>query len=233
MDIREMISIEKECDADTVRAKELYQQLDFIGRMRHFGEYHRNKCFVALAFIVLGVMIYVLSPEPRPEANLRIKFVNTQMEGLLNETNAIETDYEAYLGEDNICEMAFSYTKLDPDNEIQGGQNMESMLIEVVTCRLELFILDEYALNKLCPIEFIVDLSTCLEPKTVEKVNDRLVYHEDYEGKMVPMAIDITDTKFVEDMGIQGEKIFISFVLSSPNQKMAKDFVTYILSQEA
>ena len=232
MDIKEMILIEKECDADTIRAKELYQKLNFKGKMRHFWDYNRNKCYIVLFFIALGVIAYVLSPDPGPEANLRIKFVNAYMEGLLNETNTIETDYEAYLGEDNKCEMAFSYTKLDPDNEIQGGQNMESMMIEVVTCRLELFIFDEYAMNKLCSTEFIIDLSTCLEPEVVEKVNDRLVYHEDYEGKMVPMAIDITNTKYVKNMGIQGEKVFLSFVLGSPNQDVAKDFVTYIISQE-
>ena len=232
MDIKEIAYIEKENDADTIRAKELYQKLDFKGKMEHLWEYHKNKFYTVIFFIVLAVIAYLLSPEPSPEANLRIKFVNTYVEGLMDETNIIETDYEAYLGENNTCEMAFAYTKLDPNNETQGGQNMESMMIEVATCNLEVFIFDEFAMNKLCPTGYLVDVNTCLEPEIVEKVKDRLVYHEDLEGNVVPMAIDITDTKYVKDMGIQGEKIFLSFVVNSPNPEVAKEFVTYIISQE-
>ena len=232
MDIKQMAYIEKENDADTIRAKELYQELDFKGKIEHFWEYHKNKLYVVVFFVVLAIIAYVLSPEPRPEANLRIKFINAYVEGIMDETNIIETDYEAYLGENNTCEMAFAYTKLGPNNETQGGQNMESMMLEVATCNLELFIFDEFAMNKLCPTGYLVDVNTCLEPEMVEQVKDRLVYHKDLEGNVVPMAIDITETKYVKDMGIQGEKIFLSFVVNSPNPEVAKEFVTYIISQE-
>ena len=232
MDIRKIAFREKEFDADTKKAKELYQKLDFKEKLEYFWEYHKNKFYVVICLVALAVIGYVLSPEPSPEANLRIKFVNAYVEGLRDETNAVEIDYEKYLGENNTCEMAFSYTKFDPNNETQGGQNMESLMIEVVTCNLELFIFDEYAMNKLCPTGFIQDLSTCLETELVEQVNDRLVYHEDLEGNVVPMAIDITNTRYAKNMGIQGEKVFLSFVVNSPNPEVAKEFVTYIISQE-
>ena len=79
---------------------------------------------------------------------------------------------------------------------------------------------------------YVVDLNTCLEPETVAMVKDRLIYHEDLDGNVVPMAIDITDTKYVKDMGIQGDKIFLSFVADSSNSEFAKEFVTYIISRE-
>lgn len=232
MDIKDIMYMEKECDADTIKAKELYKKLDLKGKIEHFWEYNKTKFYVTIFLIALAAIVYVFSPELKPEANLRIKFINAYVEGLMDETNIIETDYETYLGENNTCEMAFTYTKLDPNNETQGGVNMESMMIEVVTCNLELFIFDEFAMNKLCPTGFIVDLNTCLEPEMVEKVNDRLVYHKDLEGKVVPMAIDITDTKYVKDMGIQGEKVYLSFVANSTNMEMTKEYVTYIISQE-
>ena len=50
---------------------------------------------------------------------------------------------------------------------------MESMMLEVATCNLELFIFDEFAMNKLCPTGYLVDVNTCLEPEIVEKVKDK------------------------------------------------------------
>lgn len=232
MDVRNMYFIEKETDADTERAKELYQRLSWKEKLEHVWEYHKNKVYVALGLLILGVVAYVLSPEAGPEPNLRIKFVNAYVEGLMDESNVIETDYETHLGADNTCEMAFAYTKLDPNNETQGGQNMESMMLEVVTCNLELFIFDEVAMNKLCPTGFLVDINTCLDAEVVEKVKDKMIYHEDLEGNVVPMAIDITNMKYVKDMGIQGEKIYLSFVVNSTNIEMAKEFVTYMIEKE-
>ncbi len=232
MNIKETMYMEKEMDIDTIRAKELYQELDLKGKIEYFWEYNKTKFYVTIFLIALAAIVYVFSPEPKPEANLRIKFINSYVEGLLDETNIIETDYEAYLGEDNTCEMAFSYIELDPNDETQGGQNMESLMIEVVTCNLELFIFDEFAMNKLCPTGFVVDLNTYLDPETVGKVKERLVYHKDIDGNVVPMAIDITDTKYAKDMGIQGEKVYLSFVANSTNMEMTKEYVTYIISQE-
>ncbi len=232
MNIKETMYMEKEMDIDTIRAKELYQELDLKRKIQHFWEYNKTKFYVAIFLIALAVIVCVFSPEAKAEANLRIKFINSYVEGLLDETNIIETDYEAYLGEDNTCEMAFSYIKLDPNDETQGGQNMESLMIEVVTCNLELFIFDEFAMNKLCPTGFVVDLNTYLDSATIEKVKERIVCHKDIDGNVVPMAIDITDTKYARDMGIQGEKVYLSFVANSTNMEMTKEYVTYIISQE-
>ncbi len=223
--------MKKEYDADTVKARELYQELNFKGKAKHFWEYHKNKFYIVVFFGIVAAIICVMSPKS-PQENLRIKFVNTYVNGLMDETNIMETDYETYLGENNACEMGFTYAKLDPNNEVQAGQNMETMMVEVVTCNLELFIFDEFAMKKLCPTGYVVDLNTCLEPETVEQVKDRLIYHEDLDGNVVPMAIDITDTKYVKDMGIQGDKIFLSFVADSSNSEFAKEFVTYIISRE-
>ena len=232
MDLREIASIERECDADTIKAKELYSEMDFKGKMEHFWEYHKNKFYVVAFCLAVIAIVVVFSPEPGVDANLRVKFINAYIEGLMEESNVIETDYETHLGEDNTCEMAFTYEKLDPNNETEAGQNMESLMIEVVACNLELFVFDEFAMNKLCPTGFVLDLNTCLDSSTVETVNDRLVYHKDLEGNLVPMAIDITDTKYAKNMGIKGENIYISFVANSPNPEVAKEFVTYIVSQE-
>lgn len=230
MELKEIVYIEREDDADTIRAKALYQELGVRGKVEHFWEYHKNKFYAVIFLAVVIVVVYMLRPTPSPDANLRIKFVNTYAEGLGDDATKIEVDYETYLGENNTCEMAFGYTKLDPNNEIQAGQNMESMMVEVVTCNLELFIFDEFAMNRLCQTGFIVDVNTCLAAEVIETAKDRLVYRVDLEGNVVPMAIDITDTQYVKDMGIQGEKIFLSFVVNSSNTEVTKEFVTYILS---
>lgn len=233
MDIREIAEIERELDTDAIKAKEMYQKLSFREKLKHLWLYHKSKFYIVLFLAVVGFLVSILSPKPTPDANLRIKFINAYVEGLLDETNIIETDYEAYLGEDNTCEMAFTYTKFDPDNEIQSGQNLESMMVEVVTCNLELFLFDEYSMKRLCPTGFIMDLTTCLDADVLTVWQEHLVYGEDLEGNVVPMAIDITDTAYVEDKGIQGDKIFLSFVINSSNVDITKNFVEYILEYES
>lgn len=225
------MDMKREDDADLLRAKVLYNELDLKGKVGHFWEYHKNIIIAFTILVVAAVIIYMLLPEPSPEANLRIKFVNIYVNGLAEDTNIIETDYETHLGENNTCVMSFDYSELNEENERQGGKNMEGMMIEVVGSNLELFIFDEFAMNKMCPTGFLVNLNTCIENEYLQKIDDRLVYHEDEEGDIVPVAIDITDTQYVKDMGIQGENVLVSFIANSPNQEIAKEYVKYIISR--
>ena len=144
-------------DADERRAKELYMELSRKEKIAHFWEYHKNHFYAAIFISVIAGIIYVTWPDPGKQANLRIKFINVEMEGLLETDNYMETDYEAYLGEDNTCQMLFYYSKFSPDDETGAGMNMEDMMLEVATGNLELFIFDEFAMNKLCPTGYVLE----------------------------------------------------------------------------
>lgn len=218
-------------DADTMMAKELYKKLHTKKKIKHFWEYYKNVVYFIVILSLIFIGGYILRPVPKPPANLRIKFVNTYVEGQTDVSNPMEADYEAYLGEDNTCQMSFTYSKLSLDNETEAGMNMEDMMIEVVTGNLELFIFDEMAMNKLCPTGFVLDLNSTLSSDVLKQVEEKLVYHKDINGNVVPMAIEITDTKYAKEMGLKGDKVFISFVSNSPNKEVAGQFVYYILSR--
>lgn len=220
-------------DADTVMAEDLYNGMSTKKKIAYLWDYYKKILFFIIFLIGLAGMVYVLRPEAKPASNLRLKFVNARIEGLSDEDNSIKADYEAYLGEGNTCEMAFAYCKIDPNDETKGGVTLENLLFEVAAKRgIELFVFDEYAMNKLCPTGFVLDLNTCLDSEVLEQVQHRLVYHTDLEGNIVPMAIDITDTNYVGEMGIQGDGIYLSFAANSPNSEIVKQFVTYILTRE-
>ncbi len=218
-------------DADTKRAEELYNKLNRKEKAAHLWIYYRNIVIVFAFFIALAGLVLVMWPVSGQEANLRIKFINAYMSGLSDENNYMQADYEEYLGEDNTCEMALTFTKINLDDETQSGVNMENLMFQVVIGGYELFIMDEYGMGKMCDSGFLRDISKCLDAEVLESVADNLIYHEDPDGNVVPMAINITDTEYVKATGIEGDGVYISFVENSPNGEVAKQFVTYILSK--
>lgn len=219
-------------DADTAMAEELYNGMNTREKLVHLWEY--SKRFLFLIAFVIGVagIVYALKPTPKLEDNLRVKFVNASMEDIADENNRMKVDYETYLGDGNTCEMAFSNCRISTIDETKSGKTLGKLAFEVTVCNIELFVCDEYALNKLCSTGLVLDLNTCLDTELLEQVHYRLTYHADLEGNTVPMAIDITDTNYVKEMGIQGDGVYLSFAANSPNAEMTKQFVTYILSQE-
>lgn len=220
-------------DADALKSKELYEQLNFKQKLSHFWTYHKNIFLFALvALIVVGGITCVTILLPKSNANLRIKFINANMPTLNEETNYIISDYETHLGENNSCEMEFSRSTLSEDNDTQAGRDIEGLLMELVACNLELYVFDKFAMDSLCPTGYVVDLNTCLDPTTVESAQDKLVYYDDVDGNRVPMAIDISDTDYVKNAGIESDGVYVGFAANSPNPDIAKEFVTYLLTQE-
>lgn len=222
----------KLCDADVKMAEKMYMELSSKERLAHFWEYHKSKVFAIIFMIMFIVVIMVLRPTPQPEADFSIKFVNTYMPGLTEAGNYIETDYEKYLGADSEYRIAFSHTQIRSDDATKTGIDMERLMIELVAGELELFIYDDYAKEKLCTADWVYDLSTCLDSEVLERVDKRLIYHEYPDGQKVPVAIDISGTEYVKNAGIQGDKVYISFAAKSDDKENAKQFVTYILSEQ-
>lgn len=222
----------KLCDADTVMAAQVYSELSFRKKFVHFWIYHWKMVLTVIFFLSVGWMAYVLRPIPTPDANLRIMFVNAYIPMLEEENNTLIADYESYLGEGNSCEMELSYCVISPEDKMREDTNMDKVTSAVTKWSIELFVMDGYSMAKVCPTGFIKDLNTCVDSDVLSQVQERLVYHNDLEGNPVPMAIDITDTEYAEKIGIRGDGVFVAFAMNSPNEEVAKAFVTYILSAE-
>ena len=108
-----------------------YEELNTKKKIAHFWYYYKTYVLVAVCLIALAVVVYVLRPIPGPQPNLRITFVNAYVPGLRDEINCIEEDYEAYLGMDNACQMAFNYYEMSMADETKSGMNMEDMMLMV------------------------------------------------------------------------------------------------------
>lgn len=218
-------------DADSIMAEQLYQEMGLKEKVVHLWGYYKNFVYAFIILILIFVMGYVMRPIPGPEPNLRIKFINTSIPQDTEGSNYVEKDYEEYLGEENDCIMLLTKSKLSKKEETKSGMNMESMMVEVVTGNVDLFIYDEFAMKKLCTAGWVLDLNTCLDYELLQKVEECLVYCEDLEGKTVPMAIDITNTNYVKEAGMGKDKVYVSFVANTQYVERAREFVTYMVSK--
>lgn len=219
----------KLCDTDAQMGKLLYDELNLGEKARHFWWYNKQRIGVSIFIVLLAFLIVYLGPQPGTSANLRIKFVNTYVEGLEADTNRVETDYEAWLGPENTCVMGFSECELSKGDETDTASKIGKMMFQVANCNLELFFADEFALNKLSSAGYTMNLNLCLESDILERVQERVVFRENLDGELVPMAIDITDTNYVKEMGIQGERVYLAFALNYPNIEVANNYVEYVL----
>lgn len=217
-------------DEDARAGKALYQELSKIEKCKHIWAYYKSFLGVILALAAIVGMVYAVRPEEVTPPNLNICFVNTSIDGWSEEETGhpLIDDYEAYLGEGNDCRIMLRTSKVKKAN---GSYNTGAFMMNIAASNLDVLILDAHAMDILGPNGCILQLDTCMDGEILESIQERLIYCENAEGMKVLTAIDITDTVYVEEMGIGGEEIYVAFPANSNHVDRAQEYVRYLLGE--
>ena len=119
-------------------------------------------------------------------------------------------------------------TTQDPEADAAAAMRVTAM---VAAKELDYVIMDELSFNYYKKATIFSSLEEVLSQELIDELNDRIVYYTDEEeGVTYPIALDITDTTFVQDC-IHGSKtLYIAFPGNTDRTERNDQFLEYLLN---
>ncbi len=118
-------------------------------------------------------------------------------------------------------------------SDIESNYNASiSVVASAAAKTLDYCILDQTGMEYYLGHEIFMDLRDILTPEEIEKWKDsRLVYaREEDSDEPIPVALKITDEKFVKDNLVSFDDVYIAFIVSTPKKEMCRDFFDYLMA---
>jgi len=210
------------------------KSLTFKEKLDHIWEYYKIP-IVALV-MVLALLGYIINAivNPRPEIELFVAW-NSDLaltESLDNLSEMLVERLEFNPAEQDIIVSWFPVDSADPQMQMATIQRMMAML---TVGGIDLFVLGEEQLHRhanngiVTPLEEVLGAIRAMSPIAYELISERTVEitYEDFYGNTVEniMAIDISGTPMLRDIGFGELEFLISFAVNATFADHAKQAV--------
>ena len=214
--------------------KESLAGMSFKQKIDHLWTYYKWVLAVA-AGVILLICIVVSS--------IMNKSVTTLYSGTIINVELSDVG-EAYLTDDLFSylggvdkkekvDLTSSYyndlsTTQDPEGDAALVMSVTAM---VAAKELDYIIMDELSFDYYKKATIFSPLEEVLSQELIDQFSDRIVYYTDEEeGTTYPVALDITDTAFVEDCVQRGETVYIAFCGNTGRTERNSEFFEYLLN---
>lgn len=184
----------------------------------HIWTYYKQWLLV-LALVIMGVSILVTS----------ITNVNTDMllAGITVNVDINDTG-KAYVTdglkeqltkgkklEDIALQQMRLHDLMDTEDFEEDYYSLQAILGMGAGKILDYLIMDKDAMEILLPNDPFMDLQNLLTPEELEALDSRVVYKEDTDGTLTPIAVEITDTPYIKDNATADGKVFLAFTVNT------------------
>ena len=214
--------------------KESLAGMSFKQKIDHLWTYYKWVLAVA-AGVILLICIVVSS--------IMNKSVTTLYSGTIINVELSDVG-EAYLTDDLFSyfggvdkkekvDLTSSYyndlsTTQDPEGDAALVMSVTAM---VAAKELDYIIMDELSFDYYKKATIFASLEEVLSQELIDQFSDRIVYYTDEEeGTTYPVALDITDTAFVEDCVEGSKKVYIAFCGNTDRVERSTTFLKYVLA---
>lgn len=87
---------------------------------------------------------------------------------------------------------------------------------------LDYLIMDKDAMEILLPNDPFLDLQELLTQEELKALDGRVVYKEDTDGTLTPIAVEITDTPYIKDNATADGKVFLAFTVNTTRKNACR-----------
>lgn len=195
---------------------------------------------------VIPVMLVVIMLVSILAASITNLSKVTMMGGISVNVNLSDTG-KTYLADDYWEHMGltskrqsvvFSETHIDDPkttaNYIDNYYSLMSLLALCSNEEVDYLILDEVGFQVLLVQGAFLDLTNVYTQEELAAMGDLVVYAKDTEADAVTaVALDITNTAFIQDNANESGKVFFAYVANSPRVEQCKDLYQYLLNWKA
>lgn len=221
--------------AQWLELKEALRPMPWNKKLEHLWEYYK---WVLVVLIVIGFIISIMV----------IGYSNARIEGLLYgeiinlsfDTEGVEylsTDFLEYLG----GEPRDQKVSLGMSNLIVGEQstyeNYYAPLMrvsgDISNLKLDYMLLDSPALAAFFNEEVFLDLRELFTAEELAQLGDSVVYvFYEETGEKIPMAINVTDTAFVQSRMNHEDTAYLGFIANTPRKEACRVFYDYFMAYQ-
>ena len=206
-------------------------------KLSHIWTYYRWMLIVVVVLIMVASMLL---------ASLQNLSKKTLMAGvtvnvfLSDEGKAyISEDYKASLGSTSEKEAVYlSHSDIEAaGSETNFGDNYYAVMSLLALCsneEVDYMILNQAGFETVLVQGAYLDLSKAYTPEELEAFGDKVVYAQNKnEETPSPLAIDITDSAFIQENADNKGKVYFVFVANSPRTEACREFYDYLMAWKA
>lgn len=212
------------------------EHMTYGEKLQHIWTYYKWVLVVVLILIMAASILLASIENKRSIMLMGGVSVNVQ---LSEEGKAyLKDDYMQLVGTGNKREkVVLSHTNIDDvHNTMVYEDNYYAVMSLVALCtnqEVDYLILDQTGFEAMLIQSAYLGLNEVYTPEEIEAMGDMAVYAQ-REGEEVPsaVAIDITDTEFVQKNIKTKDKVYFAYVVSTPRLEQTRAFYEYLLAYE-
>lgn len=214
-----------------------FKELGFSEKVGYIWQYYKLPIFsVIIAALVIASFIYAYIRN-NYDTVLYVAVVDGVIDNSSDDTDALTVGITEYLGIDGKKEQAdFDYGYTFKQDELgldkAGDVSVQKIYTLGYSSNLD-GLLASYDYMWIYSTDsglFLCDLRALLtedEMKTLEEMENVIVYYERADGEKIPFAVDLTDSEIIKKSGLKMEHPCYGVVASAPNADNASDFIRY------
>lgn len=223
----------KSLKEDMNEEKERLSRMTWEQKKEHIWEYYKIP-IIAVAVLIAAVIGIVYMFRLNDYENVLYTVVTDGgIQGMDKKEDRLTTEFTEYLGIDGKKERVYfdnnytlTYTNsVDQDPYISA----EKIMTQIAAGSIDALITDKSNLRGFSTTDesAFIDLTTCLTDEEFNKVSDYVIYYKLSDGTELPVALDLTATRLVTDMGLSVKNPCFAIVRSSTHIDNATAFIRY------
>ena len=212
------------------------ENMTYAEKLSHIWTYYKWVLVVVLILIMATSILLASLENKRSIMLLGGVTVNVQ---LSDEGKAyLSDDYLQIVGTGNAREkVVLSHTNIDDvQNTMVYEDNYYAVMSLVALCtnqEVDYLLLDQTGFEAMLIQKAYLGLDEVYTPQELEEMGDKVVFAQNAEEEAPKaIAIDITDTAFVQENVNVKEKVYFVYVISTPRLEECRAFYEYLLAYE-
>lgn len=219
---------QKHADQGYRKLRDVLKDMTWQQRWDHLLYYYGIAAMVGIIVIIMGVSVIIDACSEKPVYLFEGMTINVSWSDKVE--TAVTTEMFDHLG------------GTDPEKQYvicnhfvlqeYSAAMIENMYTRVYTGEIDYILVDKFAMDAIAPWGFFTDLNLILSKETYEQWKPYFVYAEDdMDGKIFPIAIDISKTEFAKECKYDGDHLYIGFTGNTGREMTPEKFMEYLFSR--
>ena len=201
------------------------KELSWKERVQHFIFYYGKYTIIGLLLIYMLTSVLYDAYKEKPEVILSGTAINVSVS--VDMEKRLKDDVFSYVGGSDTAKQTI---KLVP-NEVSSTSLITSVLqAKLWSGDYHYLLADQEGLDVVLNMQALPNLKLVISEEKLELLKDRLIMVQS-EGETFPVAINITDTVLAAGCTFEGDRIYLSFPVTTETLAVVEPFLDYLLGQ--
>ena len=220
----------KHADQGYRKLRDTLKDMTWQQRWDHLIYYYGVAAMVVIAVLIMGVSVIIDACSEKPVYLFEGMTVNVRWTDEVE--TAVTTDLFDHLGGTDPKKQYVIANHFVLEE--YSASMIESMYTRAATGEIDYIIVDKFGMDALAPWGFFTDLNLILSQEALKKWENYFVYAEDeMDGKIYPIAIDVSKTAFAKECTYTGDHLYIGFTGNTGRTLGPEQFLEYLFSRFA